>query len=739
MMKRNYPGYCLLLALVLFGLAALPAGAQTYAPGDPVPRILVVGDSWAGFMQAMNGFGAVLPEYPGLGNTVQVGYTTAIMGAKTCEYVDDYLPLITESLDAHPTIDMVALSLSGNDFLRGSRNYPRWNPAMTAAEEDALIADIVADIADVLDHIMSVRPNSRVALYGYSFTGRERDDCTVERMNNAFLKMETAKKALVETYAQVFYVHNLGLMQWHFGTEAYECPEHGSMPAIPPETVPFPGNYPDYDPFPGGNLLYNAPDVALIDNDIHLTDQGYRIVARRILDEFAAAWLDAPRVTEILPLEGRADTVQFRVSFTEPVTGVDSTDFTVTADTGAPTVTEVNGTDAVYTITVDMAGATGTPVLAVTDDDSIVDGSGNPLGGSGAGNGDFSCNGAYDFEPNVPPEPGDFEGAAAFFDLVSTPYLAELNGFSFAPDQLDANAGDVDIEEVIIRGNTMLDVYEFGLINAAANTPGLDFTDRGGLSSQAAADTWDTNILQMQNDLGGVGGLAMTILPGIDTLMAGYMTLGNSDSVLLPLLLLGFLASQDDFPVNITPPSTSNYALHPEWFSEHGDADADGFRNRTEYHALGDSLTREAYSAAALDNAHVPLRRAPVREDLLFSFDAIDTDDSGVLTLAEAQAWMPLITAAHFTDWFDDDDDGSVSRDELLWRVARSLLDEFDMLDSTPADGDLTYTESRRRVWGLAQSTYNLLDTDGDNAVTNAELTAIIPAVEGEGEGEGEG
>ncbi len=79
------------------------------------------------------------------------------------------------------------------------------------------------------------------------------------------------------------------------------------------------------------------------------------------------------------------------VTFTEAVTGVDVTDFTLTT-TGAVTgafVAGVSGSGAVYTVTVDSGTGNGTIRLDVIDDDTILDNVGNPLGGLGAGNGNF--------------------------------------------------------------------------------------------------------------------------------------------------------------------------------------------------------------------------------------------------------------------------------------------------------------------------------------------------------------
>lgn len=81
------------------------------------------------------------------------------------------------------------------------------------------------------------------------------------------------------------------------------------------------------------------------------------------------------------------DSVNFKISFSEPVTGVDKTDFLVTMSgvTGA-SVASVSGSGQNYTIIVNTGKKVGSLWLNLIDNDSIVDATANPLGGVGANN-----------------------------------------------------------------------------------------------------------------------------------------------------------------------------------------------------------------------------------------------------------------------------------------------------------------------------------------------------------------
>jgi hypothetical protein len=92
-----------------------------------------------------------------------------------------------------------------------------------------------------------------------------------------------------------------------------------------------------------------------------------------------------------------AASVNFAVTFSEPVTGVDAADFTL-ATTGAVSgavISGVSGSGATYTVTINTGSGSGTIRLDVADDDSIVDVAANPLGGSGASNGAFTSGEVY--------------------------------------------------------------------------------------------------------------------------------------------------------------------------------------------------------------------------------------------------------------------------------------------------------------------------------------------------------
>ena len=92
-------------------------------------------------------------------------------------------------------------------------------------------------------------------------------------------------------------------------------------------------------------------------------------------------------ITRITASPTNVASLQWRVSFSEPVTGVDATDLALVtggAVSGAA-ITSVTGSSATYTVTVNAGSGDGTIALNLVDDDSIRDAAANPLGGAGNG------------------------------------------------------------------------------------------------------------------------------------------------------------------------------------------------------------------------------------------------------------------------------------------------------------------------------------------------------------------
>ena len=128
-------------------------------------------------------------------------------------------------------------------------------------------------------------------------------------------------------------------------------------------------------------------------------------------DNTSFHWSTPPMVLSITRADASPSllsSVRYTVIFSEPVTGVDKTDFSLlTTGLSGTSVTIVSGTPTTYTVTASTGTGNGTLNLKLTDNDTIQDSEGNPLGLQGIGNGNFTNSASYLIRP-----PGAFSKTA---------------------------------------------------------------------------------------------------------------------------------------------------------------------------------------------------------------------------------------------------------------------------------------------------------------------------------------
>ncbi|MCG3197404.1 MAG: hypothetical protein GHCLOJNM_01890 [bacterium] len=273
----------LFLALTVFEVPIQASVAE--GPAGRTERVLLLGDSWVHVMWLAKSLGTVFAE-EGFPEIIERGDNTAVGGTRADQWrKPERLAILTRELAEHPTIDIVHVSLGGNDF------FNSWKVSLSDEEEARVLDLIASNLEVVVNHILAQRENLTVLLCGYAYLNFEEPRAsgavpwcaeegdlsiysklgkpTPSELNEGLRKLEDRKAALAEKNPRVAYVNNLGLMQYEYGY---------SSKGIAPKTVPLPEGDPS---------LPSPPEALNLGQDCaHLSPEGYKALARNCFEKF---------------------------------------------------------------------------------------------------------------------------------------------------------------------------------------------------------------------------------------------------------------------------------------------------------------------------------------------------------------------------------------------------------------------------------------------------------------------
>jgi hypothetical protein len=191
-----------------------------------------------------------------------------------------------------------------------------------------------------------------------------------------------------------------------------------------------------------------------------------------------------------------AQPVHFTVTFSASVTGVDATDFAVTAaGIGGASVGAISGSGTTYDVAVGYsAPGSGTIRLDLTDDDSIVSATSLPLGGAGSGNGNFTTGAVYTIDGVAPSVQSMTRDTASPTNATSVSWTVTFSENVSGVDAADftvATGGDATVSNVTGSGTTYTVTINTG--TAASDNLLLHLADNDSIVDAAG------------NPLGGTG------------------------------------------------------------------------------------------------------------------------------------------------------------------------------------------------------------------------------------------
>ena len=270
-----------LLLLVSFG----HGWANAQCVEIPKNRVLLVGDSWAAFM---NGDQTITNGLKNVGHSDKK-FTSTLTIAENGAQTDDFLRAdkqtdIQNIIDANPQIDIVHLSIGGNDLLGD------WDVSMTQAQTDSLALAVRYRLDSIVDFLEGTRPGMRVFWAGYTYPNFEEviedvapfqtthpfygtwndmgqpDFITINTILN---EMSDSVAAMADTDPQLDFVPAQGILQYTVGQNSPLGVAPGGT--YPPQTAPLPLGYPDYPSPKSAMRLY----AGIFTDAFHLSPKSY--------------------------------------------------------------------------------------------------------------------------------------------------------------------------------------------------------------------------------------------------------------------------------------------------------------------------------------------------------------------------------------------------------------------------------------------------------------------------------
>jgi hypothetical protein len=257
-------------------------GAQCNEP--PSTKVLLVGDSWAWFMNTNSTINTVFDTW-GFSNYT---YVTSALIAENGAETDDFMKAdkqaeILDQLTINPSIKVVHLSIGGNDFLGD------WNRNFTQGQTDSLTNNVFVRLDSVIRFIKSCRPDVKIFWAGYVYpnfgevindffapsshpfygTWHDMGDPDFIEINSLLNEISVKFDSIYANDPRIEFVPCTGLMQYLYGQP--------TQMSVPPS-----GTYaPFTKPLPWGDPAYPSPKPAMNDygftkDCFHLSPAAYK-------------------------------------------------------------------------------------------------------------------------------------------------------------------------------------------------------------------------------------------------------------------------------------------------------------------------------------------------------------------------------------------------------------------------------------------------------------------------------
>lgn len=247
-------------------------------------KVILIGDSWAFFMGVDGTFNNVFEDWGHSNIRFFTNPTLAENGAEAIDFMRaDKRNEIVAQLNAHPNVEVVHVSLGGNDYMGD------WDVSFTQAQSDELLDTITNRLISIFDFIKSAKPGVKIVWSGYTYpnfgeviasaapfqtshpfygTWQGMGQPDFSQINAALQDVADRMDTYVASTNDVYFVNCPGILQFTFGqTQPLGVAPGGTYP---PFSVPLPYGDPNY-PSPKNSMR----DYFITKDCFHLSPRGY--------------------------------------------------------------------------------------------------------------------------------------------------------------------------------------------------------------------------------------------------------------------------------------------------------------------------------------------------------------------------------------------------------------------------------------------------------------------------------
>lgn len=283
------------LILTFFLLLTIHLGIAQSHCDTLVNKIMMVGDSWSNFPVGFGSFSNNLDRY-GFTNVGMYSNTTdlSLNGAETKTFLTPAgKTALQNAITANPKIEVVNLSIGGNDILN------TWNNSMDSLTTDSLLDATMSRADSIIDYIISLKYGVKVYLAGYDFANfgeviqtfsvptshpfynrwSRMGFPTFIELNKLLTRASVKYQALANSKSDVYFNSTIGLMQYLYG----QTTPLGVAPSgtYAPRSVTFPGGRLDY---PTPKIMMN--NYGLFRDCFHLSSEGFDAIYNYHFQQF---------------------------------------------------------------------------------------------------------------------------------------------------------------------------------------------------------------------------------------------------------------------------------------------------------------------------------------------------------------------------------------------------------------------------------------------------------------------